>query len=63
MKALVDRLNAEAMRILKLPDVQSRLRSEAFETPADTPEGLAAVIRAELAKWAAVVKEAGIKPQ
>jgi tripartite-type tricarboxylate transporter receptor subunit TctC len=62
-RAIVDRLNDEAMRILKLPDVQQRLRSEAFETPADTPDGMAAVIRAELAKWASVVKEAGIKPQ
>jgi tripartite-type tricarboxylate transporter receptor subunit TctC len=62
-RAIVERLNREAMRILKLPDVQQRLRSEAFETPSDTPEGMAAVIRAELAKWAAVVKEAGITPQ
>lgn len=62
-RAIVDRLHAEAIRIVKLPDVQQRLRNEAFETPADTPEAMAAAIRAELAKWAAVVKEAGIKPQ
>jgi tripartite-type tricarboxylate transporter receptor subunit TctC len=62
-RAIVDRLNGEAMRILKLPDVQQRLRGEAFETPADTPEAFAAVIRAELAKWPTVVKEAGIKPE
>ena len=62
-RAIVERLNMEAMRILKLPDVQQRLRSEAFETPSDTPDGMAAVIRAELAKWASVVKEAGISPQ
>jgi tripartite-type tricarboxylate transporter receptor subunit TctC len=62
-RAILDRLNGEAMRILKLPDVQRRLQNEAFETPADTPEGMAAVIRAELSKWASVVKEAGIKPQ
>jgi tripartite-type tricarboxylate transporter receptor subunit TctC len=62
-RAIVERLNGEALRILKLPELQQRLRSEAFETPSDSPEGMAAVIRAELAKWAAVVKEAGIKPQ
>ena len=62
-RAIVDRVNGEALRILKLPDVQQRLRGEAFETPADTPEAIAAVIRAELAKWAAVVKEAGIRPE
>jgi tripartite-type tricarboxylate transporter receptor subunit TctC len=62
-RAIVDRINGEAMKILRQPDVQQRLRGEAFETPADTPEAFAAVIRAELAKWAAVVKEAGIKPE
>jgi tripartite-type tricarboxylate transporter receptor subunit TctC len=62
-RAIVERLNGETMRILKLPDIQQRLRSEAFEMPSDTPEGMAAVIRAELAKWAPVVKEAGIAPQ
>ena len=62
-RAIVDRVNAEAKRILDMPDIRQRLRSEAFETPADTPEGMAVVIRAELAKWAAVAKEAGIKPQ
>jgi tripartite-type tricarboxylate transporter receptor subunit TctC len=62
-RAVVDRLNAEAKRILAQPDVRQRLRGEAFETPSDTPEGMAAAIRAELAKWAAVVKAAGIRPQ
>jgi tripartite-type tricarboxylate transporter receptor subunit TctC len=62
-RPIVERLHGEAMRILKLPEVQQRLRNEAFEAPSDTPEGMAAVIRAELAKWAAVVKDAGIKPQ
>ena len=62
-RAILDRLNAEAKRILELPEVQRRLQSEAFETPTDTPEGMSAVIRAELAKWASVAKEAGIKPQ
>jgi tripartite-type tricarboxylate transporter receptor subunit TctC len=61
-RTVVDRVNAEALRIMKLPDVQQRLRGEAFETPTDTPEAMAAVIRAELAKWAAVVREAGIRP-
>lgn len=62
-RVIVERLNAEMMRVLKLPEVQQRLRSEAFETPSDTPEGMATVIRAELGKWASVVKEAGIVPQ
>ncbi len=57
----VERINAEVVRIVQSADVQQRLRSEAFEVPADTPDQFAAVIRAEIAKWANVVKEAGIR--
>ena len=62
-RAIVDRINGEAMRILRLPDIQQRLRGEAFETPADTPEAFAAVIRAEVVKWAPIVKEVGVKAE
>ena len=62
-RAIVERLNGEVVRILRLPDVQQRLQAEAFELPADTPEQFAAVIRAELVKWAPIVKESGVKPE
>ncbi len=62
-RTIVERINGELVRILRLPDVQQRLHAEAFELPADTPEQFAAVIRAELAKWAPIVKEAGVKPE
>jgi tripartite-type tricarboxylate transporter receptor subunit TctC len=58
-RAIVERLNAEVIRILALPEVRSRLAAEAFDVPADTPDQFAAVIRAEVAKWAKVVKETG----
>jgi tripartite-type tricarboxylate transporter receptor subunit TctC len=62
-RAVVERLNTEIVRILQLSDVAQRLRGEAFEIPAETPDQFAAVIRAELAKWAPIVKETGIKPE
>ena len=62
-RAAIERIGAETARIMKLPDVQQRLRGDAFEIAADTPEQFAAAIRAELAKWAPIVKEAGIKPE
>jgi tripartite-type tricarboxylate transporter receptor subunit TctC len=61
-RAVVERINGEILRILRLPDVQQRLRAEAYELPADTPDEFAALIRAEIAKWASVVKEAGLRP-
>ena len=43
-------------------DGQQRLKAEAYEIPADTPEQFAAVIRAEVAKWAPIVRESGLRP-
>jgi tripartite-type tricarboxylate transporter receptor subunit TctC len=62
-RAIVDRIHDEVVRILRLPDIQQRLHAEAFEIPAETPEQFAAVIRAELAKWAPIVRDARIKAE
>ena len=62
-RTIVDRLNGELVRILKLPDVQQRLRNEAYEVIADTPDQFAAAIRAEVAKWAPIVKQAGLRAE
>ena len=61
-RATVERLNGEIVKILRSPEIGERLRREAFEVPADTPDAFAAVIRAELAKWAPIVKETGLRP-
>ena len=60
-RAIVERLNGELVRILKMPEVQQRLRGEAYEIIADTPDQFAAAIRAEVAKWAPIVKAAGLR--
>jgi tripartite-type tricarboxylate transporter receptor subunit TctC len=60
-RAIVALLNREVLRVLQLPDIRERLMAEAFEIPLDTPEQFAAHIKADLPKWAKVVKEAGIK--
>lgn len=62
-RVIVERINTEVVRILRLPDVVQRLQAEAFEVPAETPDQFAAVILAELAKWAPIVKETGIRPE
>lgn len=61
-RAIVDRLFGEIIGIMQSAAVRERLRGEAYELPIDTPDQFAAVIRAELAKWAPIVKDAGLRP-
>ena len=58
---VVQKLNAELRRILVMPDVKERLAAQGTEVRADTPESLATFMRAEIARWAKVVKQVGLK--
>ena len=62
-RAIVERQHAEFVRILRLPDIQQRLNAEAYDVIADTPEQFAQAIRAEIAKWAPIVKQAGLRAE
>ena len=60
-RAIIDRLNAEIVKTLRDPQVAERLASQGIELIPSTPEEFQAVMKAHLAKWAKVVKEAGIR--
>ena len=60
---IVVKLQAEIARALKLADVRERLAADGAEPVGSTPEQFAALIRAELEKWATVARNAGIKPE
>jgi len=61
--ALIDKLNAEIIRGLKSPDVQSKLAADGSEAVGSTPAEFGAHIKSEIAKWARITKEAGIKAE
>ena len=61
-RAIVDRLNAEIRRIVALPEVSGSLLGQGAEPASDTPEAFAAIVRADVPKWAKIVKETGAKP-
>jgi tripartite-type tricarboxylate transporter receptor subunit TctC len=62
-KDFVRRLNGVVVKALKTPELQAKLQELGFESAGGTPEQFDAWIRAELVKWAKVVRESGAKAE
>jgi tripartite-type tricarboxylate transporter receptor subunit TctC len=62
-REVISKLHAGVVRALQDATVRERFASDGVEPIGNTPEEFAAVIRTEMAKWAKVVKEAGIKAE
>ena len=62
-RPIIDKLNVEIVRILRSSEVQSRLAADGSEAVGSTPEQFGAHVKAEVAKWSKVIKEAGIKAE
>jgi tripartite-type tricarboxylate transporter receptor subunit TctC len=64
--AVIEKLNAAVVESLAEPGVRARLADlgqEIFPRDQQTPEALAALQKAEIAKWWPIIREAGIKAQ
>lgn len=61
-RAIVDRLNREIVRIIRSREFAERLAGEGAIPVGNTPAEFDAIIRADIAKWAQVVREAGLQP-
>jgi tripartite-type tricarboxylate transporter receptor subunit TctC len=60
---IVQKLNAESLRILAMPDVRERFLAQGVEPQGSTPEQFADHIRSQMAKWSKVVRDAGVKAE
>ena len=58
---IVNKLNAEIVKILRLPEVRERLQAMGIEIVGGSPAEFAAFMREETAKWGKIVKESGAK--
>jgi len=58
---VIARWNADVTRILAAPDMRERLAAQGAESAPTTPAAFGAFIRAELAKYARIVKASGAK--
>jgi tripartite-type tricarboxylate transporter receptor subunit TctC len=62
-QAIVNKLNAEIVHILHLPEITKLLSEQGVDVVGDTPEHFGEVIRADVDKWHKIVKDAGIPAQ
>jgi tripartite-type tricarboxylate transporter receptor subunit TctC len=62
-KPVIDRLNAEVLRVFKLPEVAERMKTLGLEAVLSSPDELAKYQATEIVKWAKVVKESGAKAE
>lgn len=60
-KPVIDKLNAEVVRVLRTPEMKEKMIGLGTEVVANTPEQFAQYLREEMAKWSKIVKDAGIK--
>ena len=62
-KEIVARLNSELVKAMTAPDLKERLLAAGIEPMHSTPEQFAAFIKSENARFAKVIRDAGIKPE
>ncbi|MCC6535535.1 MAG: tripartite tricarboxylate transporter substrate binding protein [Burkholderiales bacterium] len=62
-RPIIDKLNAELLRILQLADIRAQLTNLGYDIVGGTPEEYTAFVRQDIAKWSQALAGAGIVPQ
>jgi tripartite-type tricarboxylate transporter receptor subunit TctC len=60
-KEIVQKLNAEIVKVLNSPDIKGRLAKDGIEVVGNSPEQFAAFLKEEKVTWTKMIKEAGIR--
>ena len=60
-KTIINKLSTEVGKIVVTPDIKEKLNSQGVEPFVSTPEQLAALMKADLAKYTKIMKDANIK--
>ena len=58
---IIRRLNQEIARVVSVPEVKEKFLGAGLETNTSSPEDFAAMLKADLAKWTKIIKDAGIR--
>jgi tripartite-type tricarboxylate transporter receptor subunit TctC len=62
-RPIIDRLNAEVQRAIKVPSVKQRLESLGGDPQGTTPEEMRALVARQVALWAKLAKDVNLQPQ
>ena len=62
-RPIIERLNRDIVRIVHTPEFAERLAGEGAVAVGNTPQQFDAIIRADIEKWAKVIKDAGIRAE
>jgi len=57
---IVQKLNAEIVRAMNVPEVKERIEASGYQVVGSTPAALDAHVKSEIARWAKVIKTAGV---
>jgi len=60
---IIARMHKEVARVLHLPEVKQKLLEQSADPVGSSPEELGRVVKAELKRWAEVIRQAGIKAE
>ncbi len=61
--AIIDKLHAEIVRTLSLPEVRDKFFAQGVDVVGSTPAQFAVHLKEQMAMWAKVVKDAGVTPE
>jgi tripartite-type tricarboxylate transporter receptor subunit TctC len=59
----VARMHKDLVRVVHLPEIRQKLLEQGADAVGSSPEELDRIVKAELKTWAAVIRDAGIKPE
>lgn len=62
-QAVVDRVSAELVRIIKTDEVRGRILGQYFSAAGTAPEALAGLMKTERERWGKVIKAANVQPE
>lgn len=62
-RAVLSRIHADTVRALESPDSRKRIAADGADLVASTPDRAASHLQAEIKRWAAVIREAGVRAE